>query len=128
MTRRRKTELDPAIHRVRLDKLTIFEITEAELEALERGSPESLYLNLGIAALSIASSFLISLLTTTIADTQTFCVFVIICAVGFVAGVTFALLWWLSRRSLKKVARDMRNRMPPEGIQEEGETDEQNPA
>jgi hypothetical protein len=27
--------LDPAIHRVRLDKLTIFEITEAELDALE---------------------------------------------------------------------------------------------
>lgn len=118
MTRSRRTRLDPAIHRVPLDRVTIFEITEAELEALERGSPESLFLNLGIAALSIAASFLIALLTTTIADIRTFCVFVIVCIVGFVTGITFGLLWWQSRQSLKKVAQEIRNRMPPEGIQE----------
>ena len=92
MTRPAKSKLDPAIHRIRLDRLTIFEITEAELEALERGSPESLYLNLGIASLSFGASFLISLLTTTIGDTKTFCVFVIVCTAGFIAGLTFALL------------------------------------
>lgn len=79
---KRKTELAPAIHRVPLDKLTIFEITEAELEALEQGSPESLHFNLGIAALSVASSFLIAWCTTTIEDLRTFCVFVIVTAIG----------------------------------------------
>jgi hypothetical protein len=118
MTRPQKPQLDPAIHRVRLDKLTIFEITEAELEALERGSPESLFLNLGIAALSVACCFVIALLTTRIEDTRAFCVFVIVCVAGFMAGITFALLWWQSRRSLKNVARDIRSRMPPEGVQE----------
>lgn len=119
MTRRQKSQLDPAIDRIRLEKLTIFEITEAELEALERGSPESLFLNLGIATLSVGSSFLIALLTTSIENTRTFCVFVIICAIGFVAGGTFGLLWWQGRRSVRNVARDIRNRMPPEGIQED---------
>jgi len=119
MTRPPKSQLDPAIHRVRLDRLTIFEITEAELVALERGSPESLFLNLAIAALSVASSFLAALLSTTIDATRTFCVFVIVCSIGFLAGLTFALLWWQSRRSLKNVAREIRSRMPPEGVQED---------
>jgi O-antigen/teichoic acid export membrane protein len=98
--------------------MTIFEITEAELEELERGTQESLYLNLGIAAISIAASFLIALLTTVIDDTKTFCVFVIVCAVGFVASLTFGLLWWQARKKLKHVSRAIRNRMLPEGIQD----------
>jgi hypothetical protein len=117
MTSRQRAHLDPAINRVRLEKLTIFEITEAELEALERGSPESLYLNLGISALSVSSSFFITLLTTTIGDTRTFCVFVIVTAIGLLSGLTFGLLWWHSRTSLRNVARDIRGRIPPQGDQ-----------
>ena len=128
MTRRPKAQLDPAIQRVRLDKLTIFEITEAELEALERGSPKSLFLNLAISAISVSTSFLISLVTTTIADTRTFCVFVIVCAVGGIAGFTFGLLWWQSRRSLRHVAAEIRSRMPVEGIQEKTAADEESSA
>ncbi len=74
---RRRTQLDPAIHRVRLDKLRIFEITEAVLDALERGSPESIFLNLAIAVLCIAISFSFSLATANIDNDRTFYVFVI---------------------------------------------------
>lgn len=118
---RRKTQLDPAIHRVRLDKLRIFEITEAELEALERGSPESIFLNLAIAVLSVAISFSVSLTTTQIDSDRIFYVFVIITAVGYVAGITFGLLWIISRRSLKKVSAKIRSRIPPAGVQEDGD-------
>jgi hypothetical protein len=121
MNARRRTQLDPAIHRVRLDKLRIFEISEAELEALERGSSESIYLNLAIAVLSAAISFSVALATTTIEEDRTFYVFVIVTSVGYVAGVTFVLLWFMSRRSLKKVSAEIRSRIPPEGIQEQGE-------
>jgi hypothetical protein len=118
MTRARKSQLDPAIHRVRLDKLTIFEITEAELEALERGSPESVYLNVGIAVFSVAVSFSISLATTDIDSIKTFCFFVIVTVIGYLAAAAFGLLWWQSRRSLRKVAQEIRSRSTREGIQE----------
>ena len=115
-----KPPLDPAIHRIRLDKLRIFEITEAELEALERGSPESIFLNLAIAVLSIAISLSVALATSKIENDRTFYVFVIVTSVGYVAGITFGLLWLVSRRSLKTVSAEIRSRIPPEGIQEDG--------
>ncbi len=117
---KRRTELDPAIQRVRLDKLRIFEITEAELEALERGSPESIFLNLAIAVLSLAIAFSIALATTKIDNDRTFYVFVIVTSVGYVAGITFALLWFIARRSVKNVSAEIRSRIPPEGLQEDG--------
>jgi hypothetical protein len=113
--------LDPAIHRVRLDKLTIFEITESELDALEQGSPESLFLNLAVGVISIAVSFSIALGTTQIQSLKTYSLFLIVTVVGYLAGVTFGLLWWRSRRSLKSVAREIRRRRAPEGIQEGGQ-------
>lgn len=116
---RRKTQLEPAIHRIPLGRLRIFEITEAELEALERGSPESLFLNLAIAVLSIATSFLITLTTTKIDNDRTFSTFVIVTSVGFVSGLTFGLLWFRLRRSVTSVAAIIRDRIPPEGVQEQ---------
>ena len=108
--------LGPAIHRARLDKLSIFEISESELETLERGSPDSLFLNLAIFVLSVAISFSITLGTTTIVSVRIFCVFVIVTVVGYIAGATFGLLWWRSHRSIRTVAKQIRNRLPPEGI------------
>ena len=114
----RRSKFDPTIDRVRLDKLTIFEITEAELDALEQGSTESIFFNLAVAAVSITTSFLVSILTTSIENDRTFIVFVVICAIGFVSSLTFMLLWWRMRKSLKKVAQEIRSRKPPEGIPE----------
>lgn len=124
MNAARRSKLDPLIERIRLDKLTIFEITEAELDALERGSTESLFFNLSIAALSTAVSFLIALLTTTIESNRTFMVFVVVCTFGFLSGVTFTLVWWQMRRSLKGVAQTIRDRKLGHGIQapESGDT------
>lgn len=123
MSRTPKQKLDPAIHRVRLDKITIYDITESELEAIERGSPESTLLNLGIAVLSIAVSFSIALATTDIASTKTFCVFVSVTAIGNIAAVALLLVWWRMRGSTHTVAAAIRNRNVPEGVQESGDTE-----
>ena len=121
MAARKKTTLDPAIHRVPLDRLRIFEISEAELEALERGSAESLLLNLAIGVISVALSLTASLATATFASDRVFNVFVIIVVVGYVAGVAFALLWYKSRKSLRNVSTEIRSRIPPEGEQADEE-------
>lgn len=108
--------LGPAIRRARLDKLSIFEVSESELETLERGSPDSLFLNLAIFVFSVAISFSVTLATTTIAPSRTFNVFVIVIVVGYLAGMTFGLLWWSSHKSIKSVIRQIRDRLPPEGV------------
>lgn len=118
MTSSEGQQLDPAIHRVRLDKLTIFEITEAELDSLERGSPGSLYSSLAVAVISIAISFSIALTTTQIQSVKTYCFFVIVTVVGYLSALTFGLLWWQSHRSLRTVAQEIRRRRTPEGVQE----------
>lgn len=110
-----KGPFEPAIHRVPLDKLTIYEITEAELDALERGSVDSIFLNLAIFAGSIAVSFLISLLTTEIGSIYTFCAFIILTSIGFLAAVTYMLLWWRNRFDRSRVVKDIRKRLPPIG-------------
>ncbi len=118
MAKAASTPLDPAIHRGRLDSLRIYEISEAELDALERGYPESLYLNFGLTVLTVAISFSIALATTKIDSDRTFTVFVVLIVIGYLAGVTFAMLWWISRRALQSVAAKIRARLPAEGIQE----------
>ena len=128
MTDRERQPLDPAIHRVRLDKLTIFEITEAELEALERGSPESLFLNLAVGVISIAISFTIALATTEIQSIKTFCFFVIVTVVCYLGAITFGFLWWQSRRSLRTVAQEIRRRRVPEGVQEDVDRSSDHPS
>ena len=105
----------PAIRRARIDRLDIYEISEAELRVLEHGSPESLFLNLGIFLLSSASSLLIALLTTKIESERLFNVFVIVTVIGFIAGVVLMLLWRRNRRSTSLVFAEIRRRMPPTG-------------
>ena len=108
-------EFLPAIWRGRIDQLKIYEISEAELDTLERGSPESLFLNLGIFFLSSAASFLIALLTTKIEPDRLFYAFVIVTMIGFVAGLVLMLLWKRDRRSNSLIFAEIRRRLPPEG-------------
>ena len=117
MPPRKKTHLEPAIHRVPIQQLTIFDITESELETLEQGSPESIFLNLAVATLSVAISLTATLATATISDDRTYYVFVILVAIGYIAAITFGLLWFRSRKSVKCVIEEIRSRQPPEGNQ-----------
>jgi len=106
----------PAVRRARIERLDIYEISETELQILERGSPESILLNFAIFLVSIAVSFLIALLTTEIQSSRTFTVFVIVAVVGFVIGAVLLALWIWYRRSTATIFDQIRRRMPPEGV------------
>lgn len=108
----------PAIRRARLDQLTIYDVTEAELEILERGSPDSLYLNFAIALLSTAVSFSVTLATTPISVDRTFQVFLVLTVVGYVAATVLLSLWFRTRQSVSTVTATIRSRLPPLGISE----------
>lgn len=101
---------DPKILRGKVDSLTLYEITDAELDALERGSPSSTYLNLAILCLSVGISFLISILTTDISD-RVFIGFFIVAAVGLCVGAVLFVIWWRMGSELSGVCRKIRERV-----------------
>lgn len=111
---RPQADFAPAIRRARLDQVTIYEITESELEALERGSPDSLFLNFAVALLSMAISLSVTFATTEIKSIQILCVLTILCAIGYVLGLLFLLLWWRNYRSMGALATTIRKRLPPD--------------
>jgi hypothetical protein len=111
-----RPEFLPAIRRARIDRLNIFEVSESELDILERGSPESLLLNFAIFLLSSSGNLLIALLTTRIESERVFIIFVIGTLVGFVGGLLLLALWGWYRRSRSTIFEQIRRRMPPEGV------------
>lgn len=102
--------LGPEIRRAKVGSICIYEITEDELKMLENGTPNSLYLNFAVALLSVATSFLITLMTTVIADIRIFTIFVVLTAIGFISGIICFILWFNSRRSLSALIEKIKQR------------------
>ncbi len=107
----RSEEYVPRIVRGRVDSFALYEITDDELRILEEGSPSSLHLNFSIFCNTLAISFLIALLTSTV-DTKTFTVFVVLTVVGFLVGGFLFILWFRARKSVAGVVRKIRARIP----------------
>ena len=82
---------------------------------LERGSPDSIYLNVAIALLSMAVSLIVSLASADIKRMGTFVVLIVLSVVGCIGGTILLILWWRSRRSVSDCSKVIRDRLPPEG-------------
>lgn len=108
-----KKEGEVKIRRARCDSLCIFEITENELETLEKGSPSSIYLNFSIFLLSLAISFTITLLTVK-AESVLFIIFLCITIIGWILGFLLLFLWLRQRSFIKNVIKKIKDRLPPE--------------
>ena len=104
------------ILRGRVDSLSLYEITDTELDILEKGSPNSLYLNFGIFLFSVGLSFLIALLSTDIQSPNTFTVFVVLCVVGLLLGSFFMFLWHRTRRKVTNVVKKIKERIAKQDI------------
>ena len=112
--------LHPRIKRGRFDSLSLYEVTEHELEFLERGSPNSTYLNFAVFFLSVGLSFLASLLTTTIDSVRVFTVFVVLTVLGFAIGTLLLVVWIRTRASISNLIRKIKGRMPTDGAEDNG--------
>jgi hypothetical protein len=111
----RQSDFLPEIRVGKIGILKVHQISDDELSRLEQGAGQSLFLNFGIGVLSVAASFIISLLTTTITSDRVFIVFVIVALVGLLAGAVLMILWWCTRKPIRKLAKEIRDRLPPEG-------------
>jgi len=100
------------VRRGELKSLDIYEVTDVELQRLCEASPGSVYQNFSILFVSVATSFLVGLLTVDIESNRIFTVFVILVVVGYVAGAILLVLWWQNRRSVSETAEKVKKRMP----------------
>jgi hypothetical protein len=100
-----------SIHRARIQSLTIYELTDSELEALLKGSPGALYLDFAVFLLSTATSFLIVLVSTDIPSSRVFSVFVVVAVVGYDLGFLLLCLWYRSRRSVTSTVQRIKTRL-----------------
>lgn len=111
---RENVEHQIKINRGRVQSVSVYEITERELSILEIGPQSSIYLNFAIFLLSVSISFLIALLTTTIASDRTFVVFLVITSVGLVAGIILLTIWYRSHRSISDIIVRIKSRISSE--------------
>ncbi len=112
MTAQNDGFVQPRIVRGQVDSLSLFEITDYELELLEQGSPNTIYLNFAVFFISIACSFFVTLLTVTITSQSIFTIFVVLTVVGFSVGGVLLLLWFRTRSKMSVLVRKIKARVP----------------
>lgn len=108
------------IVRGKVDSLSLYEITDNELETLEKGSPSSTYLNFSIFLLSVGFSFLVCLLTVKTESMKIYATFMIFTVIGILVGIILLVLWYRERRSMSEVIKRIKDRIPSTEIIKEG--------
>lgn len=99
---------DTRVKIIPTSEIKIYQVKESELEQLEHGSQSDLFLEIGIACISIFASFLTSLLTANMGK-ATFIVFVCIAVISAIAGLVLVCLWYRCRKSKKSIIEKIRS-------------------
>ncbi|MDP1803380.1 MAG: hypothetical protein Q8L81_18600 [Bacteroidota bacterium] len=105
------SESTVSIRRGRVESVDLFEVKEHELEILENGGSDSIYLNFSIFLISIALSAIFSLCTSTFSLPIYQTLFLIIAVVGMLGGIFLLILWLKQRKSTKSVVKIIRGRI-----------------
>ncbi len=95
---------------VRLENLTVYEISADELNNLEHGSPAPLLLSISLFLLGIAITAMITLLSVDIQSTKIFCTFMICMIVGYIVGGVLLIISIIQIKKNKSVGSTIRNR------------------
>lgn len=93
-----------------VDSLSLYEITDYELELLEQGSPSSTYFNFAIGFFSIAASFFATLITVEIPSLYVFLTFLVLTVVGAGTSAVLFVLWAKTRSRTKNLCKKIRAR------------------
>lgn len=106
-------EVQPRIVRGRVGSLSLYEITDYELDVLATGSPNSVYFNFAVFFLSVGLSFLTTLLSATFSSERRFTVFLVIAALGIAIGLVLLVVWARTRSRVDDVITRIKERVPP---------------
>lgn len=94
----------------RINEIAIFEVSESELEQLEKGNSSDLLLQFSISLLSIAVSITLTMLTATFNNKYLEIIFISLCIISYILGILLMALWYKSHFSIKKLIQKIRER------------------
>jgi uncharacterized protein YggT (Ycf19 family) len=96
----------------RVDSLVIYEVSEGEIETIERGSPNSTYLNFSVFLISTCLSFIVSLLTCDFSGKdRLFTIFFAICLISGIIGVFLFIIWYRTKNDVSEVIKKIKERI-----------------
>ena len=98
--------------RGKVDSLSLYEVTEDELDILKQGAPLSLLLTVGISLFTIGITLLSALFTAPIKTNSTIFVVFTSIVVGSLTSSSVCMCWWYSnRQSVSSVIEKIKSRM-----------------
>ena len=102
------------VRRGRVDCVTLYDVSESELDQLEAGSPATLQLNFAIFCFSLSITAGTSLVTADFKNEKWMIAFMIASLVGIVLGAFFIFAWNRNRKSVHKLINRIRQRVQSE--------------
>lgn len=100
------------IKRARVDSLVIYEVSEGELETIERGSPNSTFLNFAIFLISICASFLVAIFTCDFTNKdKLYYTFLIVCIISGIIGALLFIIWLRTKNDVDEVIKKIKDRV-----------------
>lgn len=110
------------IRRGRVGSISLFEITDAELQTIEHGAPSSTLTNFGFFLGSAFLSFLSVLLSTPISSDRLFVVYVIIAICSGLISVCCFIVASKMKGGLKELIAKIKERVPSSEVEKVRET------
>lgn len=107
---------NPVIRRGSIDFIYVYDVSESELEALEKGLASNHELGFGIGLLSTAVACMIALGTTDFKWEIVKQICIILMVTGYVFGAYFMVIWRRTRKSVEEVVQRIKDRVdtPPD--------------
>jgi len=108
------------VRRAPFGALTVYDVSDNELNQLAKGQSASIYLNVAIAMLSTAISLFTSLLNIEVKPDfiERARVLTDVTIFATILGTIFLIIWYIKRKDVSELVSRIKNRLPPEGIPE----------
>lgn len=99
------------VRRGRVGSVDLYEITDSELDTLEKGSPANMQLNFAVFLLAVAFAAIIALCTAEFNNQTIEIAFIVVSVVGILLGLYFLISCFRNHTSTKTICSKIRNRI-----------------
>jgi len=95
----------------KVDSLTVYEITDFELDQLEQGENLNIDFNIAIFLLSMGLSYLSVLFTVSFNSNVLLFISIAVTLIGIIGGIIMLISWYIRRKPTKKLVLKIKNRL-----------------